>query len=39
MKHNITSTLALGLALAAAVLTTSPAEAEIHSKANNLVIM
>ena len=32
MNNTIKSTLALGLVVAAAVLPTSPAEAEIHSK-------
>jgi hypothetical protein len=36
---NIKSTLALGLVVTAAVLATSPAEAEIHSKSNGLVVM
>ena len=39
MNINIKSTLALGLVVTAAVLATSPAEAEIHSKSNNLVVM
>src|SRR6202035_5387717 len=39
MKNTIKSTLALGLVVTAAVLATSPAEAEIHSKSNNLVVM
>ena len=39
MNNNIKSTLAIGLAVAAAVLAASPAEAEIHSKSNNLVVM
>ena len=39
MNNNIKSTLAIGLAVAAAVLSASPAEAEIHSKSNNLVVM
>jgi hypothetical protein len=39
MKNTIKSTLALGLVVAAAVLATSPAEAEIHSKSNDLVVM
>ncbi len=39
MNNPIKSTLALGLAISAAVLATSPAEAEIHSKSNNLVVM
>ena len=39
MNNSIKSTLALGLVFAAAVLTTSPAEAEIRSKSNDLVVM
>jgi hypothetical protein len=39
MKNTIKSTLALGLVVTAAVLATSPAEAEIHSKSNDLVVM
>jgi hypothetical protein len=39
MKNTIKSTLALGLVVAATVLATSPAEAEIHSKSNDLVVM
>jgi hypothetical protein len=39
MNNNIKSTLALGLVVTAAVLATSPAEAEMHSKSNDLVIM
>jgi hypothetical protein len=39
MKNTIKSTLALGLVVAAAVLASSPAEAEIHSKSNDLVVM
>ena len=39
MKNTIKSTLALGLVAAAAVLASSPAEAEIHSKSNDLVVM
>ena len=39
MNNTIKSTLALGLVVAAAVLATSPAEAEIHSKSNDLVVM
>jgi hypothetical protein len=39
MNHNIKSTLALGLVVTAAILATSPAEAEIHSKSNDLVVM
>ena len=38
MNNTIKSTLALGLVVAAAVLT-STAEAEIHSKSNDLVVM
>jgi len=37
--NNIKSNFALGLAFTAAVLTTLPAKAEIHSKSNDLVIM
>ena len=40
MNNSIKSTFALGLAVAGAVLaTTSPAEAELHSKSNRLVVM
>ena len=39
MNNTIKSTLALGLVVAAAVLATSPAEAEIHQKSNDLVVM
>ena len=39
MNINIKSTLALGLVVTAAVLATAPAEAEIHSKSNDLVVM
>jgi hypothetical protein len=39
MNINIKSTLALGLVVATAVLAISPAEAEIHSKSNTLVVM
>ena len=39
MNNNIKSTLALGLAVAAVVLATLPAEAEIHSKSKDLVVM
>src|ERR1700731_1353585 len=39
MKKTIKSTLALGLVVAAAVLASSPAGAEIHSKSNDLVAM
>src|SRR5580704_6803689 len=39
MKNTIKSTLALGLVVAAAVLASSPAEAEIHSKSSDLVVM
>ena len=39
MNNNIKSILALGLAIAATVLATSPAEAEIHSRSNNLVVV
>jgi hypothetical protein len=39
MNNTIKSTLALGLVVTAMVLATSPAEAEIHSKSNDLVIM
>src|ERR1700741_4246516 len=39
MNSPIKSTLTLGLVIAAAVVATSPAEAEIHSKSNNLVVM
>ena len=39
MNKNIKSTLALGLVVTAAVLATSPAEAEIQSKSKELVVM
>ena len=39
MNSNIKSTLALGLVVAATVLATSQAEAEIHSKSKDLVVM
>jgi hypothetical protein len=39
MNNIIKSTFALGLAVTAAVLPTSPAEAEIHSRSKELVIM
>jgi hypothetical protein len=39
MNSTIKSTLVLGLVATAAVLATSPAEAKIHSKANDLVVM
>jgi hypothetical protein len=39
MNNTIKSTLALGLVITAAVLATSPAEAEIHQKSNDLVVM
>jgi hypothetical protein len=39
MNINLKSTLALGLVVTAAVLAASPAEAEIHSKSNDLVVM
>jgi hypothetical protein len=39
MNSNIKSTLALGLVVAATVLATSPADAEIHSKSKDLVVM
>src|SRR5271163_571213 len=39
MNNTIKSTLALGLVVTAAVLATSPAEAEIHRKSNDLVVM
>jgi hypothetical protein len=39
MNNNIKSTLAIGLAIAATVLAASPAQAEIHSKSNNLVVV
>src|ERR1700734_3783680 len=39
MNIHIKSTLALGLVVTAAVLATSPAEAEVHSKSNGLVVM
>ena len=39
MKNTIKSTLALGLVVGAAVLASSPAEAEIHSKSNDLIVM
>ncbi len=39
MNNIIKSTLALGLVVTAAVLTTSPAEAEIHSRSKDLVVM
>ena len=39
MNNLIKSTLALGLVVAAEVLSTSPAVAEIHSRSNRLVVM
>jgi hypothetical protein len=39
MNNIIKSTLALGLVVAAEVLSTSPAAAEIHSRSNRLVVM
>jgi hypothetical protein len=39
MNNIIKSTLALGLVVTAAVLSTSPAEAEIHSRSKDLVVM
>jgi hypothetical protein len=39
MNNTITSTLALGLVVTAAVLATSPAKAEIHQKSNDFVVM
>ncbi|MFC5864820.1 hypothetical protein ACFPT7_21105 [Acidicapsa dinghuensis] len=39
MNNNIKSALALGLVVTAAVLATSSAEAEIHSKSKELVVM
>src|SRR5580704_2149964 len=39
MKNTIKYTLALGLVVAAAILASSPAEAEIHSKSSDLVVM
>jgi hypothetical protein len=39
MNNIIKSTLALGLVVAAAVLPTPPAEAEIHSRSKELVVM
>ena len=39
MNNIIQSTLALGLVVTAAVLPTSPAEAEIHSRSKDLVVM
>ncbi len=39
MNNTIKSTLALGLVVAATFLTTPPAEAEIHSKSKDLVVM
>jgi hypothetical protein len=39
MNINLKSTLAFGLVVTAAVLATSPAEAEVHSKSNDLVVM
>ena len=39
MNNIIKSTLALGLVVAAEVLSTSPAEAEIHSRSKELVVM
>jgi hypothetical protein len=39
MNNTIKSTLALGLVVAAAVLTSTTAEAEIHSRSNDLVVM
>src|SRR5260370_15339431 len=39
MNNIIKPTLALGLVVTAAVLTTSPAEAEIHSRSKDLVVI
>src|SRR5580700_9665947 len=39
MKNTIKSTLALGLVTAGGVLATMPAQAEIHSKSKDLVVM
>jgi hypothetical protein len=39
MNNNIKSTLALGLVVAASILPTSSAEAEIHSRSKQLVVM
>src|SRR5580700_471699 len=39
MNNTIKSVLALGLVVTASVLATSPAEAEIHQKSNDLVVM
>src|SRR5258707_4981495 len=39
MNNTIQSTLALGLVITAAVLPTSPAEAEIHSRSKDLAVM
>jgi hypothetical protein len=39
MNNTVKSTLALGLVVAAAVLTSTAAEAEIHSRSNDLVVM
>ena len=39
MNHNIKSTLAIGLVVAATFFSTSPAQAEIHSKSKDLVVM
>jgi hypothetical protein len=39
MKNSIKSTLALGLVVAASILPTSSAEAEIHSRSKQLVVM
>ena len=39
MNNIVKSTLALGLVVATAVLSTSPAEAEIHSRSKDLVVM
>jgi len=39
MNNSLKSTLALGLVVAAEVLSTSPAQAEIHSRSKELVVM
>jgi hypothetical protein len=39
MNNSIKSTLALGLVVAASILPTSSAEAEIHSRSKQLVVM
>jgi hypothetical protein len=39
MNNDFKFTLVLGLVVTAALLAPSPAEAEIHSKSNDLVVM